>query len=89
LHTVLPKNVLATLNQSPRLSKTNSVDDKSELNACSQMKRTKSNSVSSETGLTLDSDVEPKEKRPRLENITEASNESSPQPSETTPNTEN
>lgn len=89
LHTVLPKHVLATLNQTPRLSKTNSIDEKSDLNAAhSQMKRTKSNSVSSETGLTPDPDLEPKEKRPRLENIDEVTDESSAKPAESTPTAE-
>jgi hypothetical protein len=82
LHTVLPRHVMTNLNQSPRLSKTNSVDEKPELD--SGLKRQKSNSVSSEAGNGIDFDSEVAAKRPKLEQIDELNDESSPKPSDST-----
>ena len=82
MHTVLPRNVMANLNQSPRLSKTNSVDEKSEPNT--GLKRAKSNSVSSEAGNGIDFDSEAPAKRPKLDDIDEVNDESSPKPSDST-----
>lgn len=88
LHTVLPQHTLATLNQGPRLSKTNSVDEKSDANIHRNLKRTKSNSISSETGITPDSDAEVLAKRAKMEQIQEVNDESSPKTSETPASTE-
>ncbi len=82
LHTVLPKHAMATSNQSPRLLKTNSVDEKSETNMISHLKRPKLDSTSSDSGTILDSDVEIKTKHPKLEQIDEINTESSPKTSE-------
>jgi poly(A) polymerase len=62
LHTVLPKHLRTTLNQSPRLSKTNFVDEKLDM----QLKRSKSNSISSDTGIGSESDLETTVKGPKL-----------------------
>lgn len=82
LHTVLPKHTMASLNQGQRLSKMNSVDDKTEGTMSSHLKRAKSNSVSSETGIGNDSDSETNVKRAKLEQIDEVNQESSPKTSE-------
>ncbi|CAF1191243.1 unnamed protein product [Adineta steineri] len=84
LHTVLPKDVVATSSQSPRLSKTTSVDDKSETNTNLHLKRPKLDSTSSEPGSIPDSDSESTAKRVKLELI----NESSPKTSESDHTTE-
>ncbi len=76
LHTVLPRHT------NPTSMKTNSMDEKSETNRSSNLKRSKLNSTSSETSIGPDSDVEIKEKRLKLEQIDETNDESSPKPSE-------
>jgi len=68
LHTVLPKHAVSTLNHSPRLSKTMSVEDKLDT-----LKRPKLHSTSSDSGLVADSDNETKAKRQKLEEINESS----------------
>jgi hypothetical protein len=68
---------MAISNQSPRLSKTNSIDEKSEINTNLHLKRPKLNSTSSDPGIGPDSDVESKAKRLKLEQIDEVNNESS------------
>ncbi|CAF1510551.1 unnamed protein product, partial [Adineta steineri] len=73
LHTVLPKDVIATSSQSPRLSKTASIDDKSETNTNLHLKRPKLDSTSSEPGSIPDSDSESTAKRVKLELINESS----------------
>ncbi|CAF4711025.1 unnamed protein product, partial [Rotaria sp. Silwood1] len=81
LHTVLPQHAISTLNQSPRLSRTNLLDEKSETNMNSSLKRPKLNSPSSDTTIETDSDVVAK--RLKLESNDELNNESSPKTSET------
>ena len=71
LHTVLPKHAGLTSNNSPRLSKTVSMDEKSEPNP--QIKRAKLNSTSSDSGILADSDVDTKVKRQKIEETTEPS----------------
>ena len=66
----------------------NSVDEKSDANAHRNLKRAKSNSVSSETGITPDSDPEIVAKRTKLEQIEEVNHESSPKTSEVNASTE-
>jgi hypothetical protein len=73
---------MTPLNQSPQLSKTNSIDEKSDMNINPQLKRPKSNSVSSETGITMEFDSEVTAKRPKLDQIDELNDESSPKTSE-------
>ncbi|CAF0961548.1 unnamed protein product [Adineta ricciae] len=71
LHTVLPKHAGLTSNNSPRLSKTVSMDEKSEPNP--QIKRAKLNSTSSDSGIVADSDVDAKVKRQKIEEAAEPS----------------
>ncbi|CAF0877495.1 unnamed protein product [Adineta ricciae] len=71
LHTVLPKHAGLTSNNSPRLSKTVSMDEKLEPNP--QIKRAKLNSTSSDSGIVADSDVDAKVKRPKIEETAEPS----------------
>lgn len=66
MHTVFPKQTFSAANAGPRLAKTTSVDDKLENQAPRQLKRAKLDSISSESGLNPDGDVEPKEKRIKL-----------------------
>jgi hypothetical protein len=73
---------MTPLNQSPQLSKTNSIDEKSDMNISPQLKRPKSNSVSSETGIRMEFDSEITAKRPKLDQIDELNDESSPKTSE-------
>jgi hypothetical protein len=79
LHTVLPKHAASTLTNSPRLSKTMSIEEKLDVNL--PLKRPKLSSTSSDSGIVADSDVETKAKRQKLEEI----NESSPKTTETNP----
>lgn len=69
LHTVLPKHVGLTSNNSPRLGKTVSIDEKPDINP--QIKRAKLNSTSSDSGIVPDSDVDSKIKRQKIEETTE------------------
>ncbi|CAF1101708.1 unnamed protein product [Rotaria sp. Silwood1] len=76
LHTVLPKHAVSTTNNnnnSPRLSKTMSIDDKLDTNTNSQRKRPLLNSTSSDSGIVADSDNEIKIKRQKIEEINESS----------------
>jgi hypothetical protein len=73
---------MGTSNPSPRLSKTNSIDEKSETSINPHLKRPKLDSTSSEPGSIPDSDIESKAKRLKLEQINELTNESSPKTSE-------
>jgi hypothetical protein len=73
LHTILPKQTIATLSQSPRLSKTISIDEKQASPVSAQVKRTKLDSTSSDSGLVTDSDAESQVKRLKLEQIDESS----------------
>jgi hypothetical protein len=70
---------MGTLNQSPHLSKTNSVDEMKQ-----ELKRSKSNSVSSETSNEMNFDSEIAAKRSKLDQIDEVNDESSPKTSEST-----
>jgi hypothetical protein len=70
LHTVLPKHTISTLNNSPRLSKTISIED-SQSNL--SLKRPKLSSTSSDSGIVADSDGDAKVKRAKLEDINESS----------------
>ena len=63
LRTVLPKHILLTINFGSRASKTNPVDQQ----PAPPLKRTKSGSTSSDSGIIADSDAEPKAKRERIE----------------------
>lgn len=78
LHTVLPKHVASTASNSPRLSKTMSMDDKIDTNSNPQLKRPQLNSTSSDSGIIADSDNDLKIKRPKIED----NNESSSKPSQ-------
>lgn len=73
LLTFLPKDETTTVNQSPQLLKTDSIDEKSETNIHPHLKRPKLDSTSSEPGSVSSSNVEPTPKRSRLEQIDESS----------------
>ena len=77
LHTVLPKHAAFTANNSPRLSKTMTADEKINTNNNSQLKRSKLTSVSSDPGLVVNSNDDEKSKRHKSDETNESSSNSS------------
>ncbi|CAF3233829.1 unnamed protein product [Rotaria socialis] len=73
LHTVLPKHAVLTAASSPRLSKAMSLDDKLDSKSSTQLKLPRLNSTSSDSVVIVDSDLEPKIKRQKLEDANESS----------------
>ena len=71
LHTVLPKHAIPTASNSPRLSKTMSMEEKLDANTNLSLKRPKLNSPLSDSSIITDSDGDSKAKRPKLEDINE------------------
>jgi len=76
LRTILPEHAISASNNSPRLSKTMSIEDKLDTNL--SLKRPKLSSTSSDSGIVADSDVDTKIKRQKIEET----NEPSPKTSE-------